>query len=75
MSRINSDDPAFPHLRSECQRVNESEMYEGLTIRAYFAGQALAGLCSRKHYDGDAPTRVAQEAIEHADALIEEFNR
>jgi hypothetical protein len=32
--------PAFPHLRTECQRVNETEMYEGITIRDYFAAHA-----------------------------------
>jgi hypothetical protein len=38
--QINDGGPAFPHLRSECQRVNETEMYEGLTMRDYFAAHA-----------------------------------
>ena len=79
MSRINSDDPAFPHLRSECQRVNESEMYEGLTLRAYFAGQAMQGICAgyqnRCLFDKNDANGWAEEAVCIADALIEELNR
>jgi len=37
MSDKHDGGPAFPHLRSECQRVNETEMYEGISIRQYAA--------------------------------------
>jgi hypothetical protein len=46
-----------------------------IRARTWLAGLAMQGLCSRKDYEGDAPIRVAMEAIEHADALIEELNQ
>jgi hypothetical protein len=45
----------------------------GMSTRTWLAGLAMQGLCSRKDYEGDAPIRVAMEAIEHADALLEEL--
>jgi hypothetical protein len=50
-------------------------MNEQRDMRIWLAGLAMQGLCSRRGYDGDAPIRVAMEAIEHADALIEELNQ
>lgn len=39
--------PAFPHLHHTCQRINESEMYEGLTARDYFAAAAMTALIAK----------------------------
>ena len=39
--------PAFPVLHETCQRINESEMYSGMTLRDYYKGQALIGLANR----------------------------
>ena len=36
--------PAYPHLYEHCQRINESEMYKGLSIRDFFAAAVLQGL-------------------------------
>lgn len=32
--------PAFPHLHTACQRINETEYFEGLTKREWFAAHA-----------------------------------
>lgn len=50
-------------------------MNEQRDMRIWLAGLAMQGLCSRKDYEGDAPIRVAMEAIEHADALLEELRK
>lgn len=48
---------------------NETESQEGMTLRDYFAGQAVAHIMAM-HY-GDAPDReIAKMAYEVADAMI-----
>ena len=44
---------------------------EGMTLRDYFAGQALSGLCASTLHD-DAPTvkTLADWAYQQADAMI-----
>ncbi len=48
---------------------------KGMTLRDWFAGQALTGLCSRDGYDNHPRTQsiVATMAIDQADALIEQL--
>lgn len=44
---------------------------KGMTLRDYFAGQALAGICALdalKHHPAD---QLAREAYEIADAMME----
>jgi len=76
MSWDNDGGPAFPHLRSECQRVNETEMYEGMTLRDYFAGQALAGMWAsdNENFRLDAEF-TAIFAYKYADAMIKERDK
>ena len=76
MPKPDPNAPAFPHLHDSCQRVNESEHWEGLTIRQEFAKAAMLGILA-----GDQPVcredaySVALAAISVADALIAALNR
>ena len=60
------DEPAFP-----CGYVGQ---VEGMTLREYLAGQALAGYCEN---DARAvvPERAAYWAARCADALLDELER
>lgn len=60
---INDGGPAFPNLG-----YNKEVNYNGMTLRDYFAGQALAN-----HYTLDIdgiPCNVADFAYQVADAMI-----
>lgn len=47
---------------------------DGMSLRAYFAGQALTGILS--HVGAGVPTEIhAAWAVEEADALIRELNK
>lgn len=50
--------------------------HDGLTIRQYFAGLAMQGLCANSvpgpHHKSDF---LAMEAVQYADALIAELNK
>ena len=64
MTQKQTGGPAFPG-------VTENDTGEGMTLRDYFAGQALAGLCS----DGSAGTymsrnQVAEACYRMGDAMI-----
>lgn len=66
---INDGGPAFPHLHNTCQRVNESEMFPGMTLRDYFAAQALTGLLANPD-GGSSIGEVARCAYRYADAML-----
>jgi hypothetical protein len=59
MSKINDGGPAFPI---------PDEGWPGMTLRDWFAGQALAGI-SAQYGTGDA-AMIAVECYEHADAML-----
>jgi len=40
----NDGGSAFPHLHESSQRINESEMHGGMTLRDYFAAKAMAAI-------------------------------
>jgi hypothetical protein len=63
MSTINDGGPAFP-VGSPTHRG-----YEGMTLRDWFAGQALAGLIADPSRDGSADDR-ARYAYAYADAML-----
>ncbi len=79
--------PAFPattHNDSDMNNRDEfgsslppdrRQTYPGMTLRDYFAGQALAGLCANEYYavGMDKPSRFVQitrRAYEYADAML-----
>lgn len=41
MSNINNGGPAYPHYN-----IDTEKQYPGMTLRDWFAGQALAGMCA-----------------------------
>ena len=52
--------------------------YPGMTLRDWFAGQALQGflaMCAGRHSVGDGPDGAAQYAYAHADAMLTERAR
>lgn len=82
--------PAFPGAWMERDSVgdlNPQEQYLGMSLRDYFAGQALAGMLASDHFlaalkgkgreigsdnDHDAATRIAYN---FADSMLEERER
>ena len=68
MSKDDSQ-PAFP------QHIGYATNPEGMTLRDWFAGQALAGFCSMSNRDGewtwDAGS-ASTRAYEMADAMLAE---
>ena len=64
MSKINDGGPAFPH--------NDACNYPGMSLRDYFAGQALVGILANPESANCADTfnTYAKEAMQYADAMI-----
>jgi len=63
----NSGGAAFP--------VNETDVGHGMTLRDYFAGQALAGqLGHHGAWDGTL-NDIAKRSLELADAMLAERNK
>jgi len=58
--------PAFPMAVPE----NWDSIQDGMTLRDYFAGQALVGLLSRS--DFLRSKIIAENAYAYADAMLEE---
>lgn len=56
---MNESEPAFP-----------TPYGKGMTLRDYFAGQALAGLCAHKEFGYYSPMVIMALAYERADAMI-----
>lgn len=75
MSKIEDGGPAFPQRDIESFRADDFEMCStivergGMSLRDWFAGQALAGLLGNDQRGGPMPT-FAAEAYEAADAMI-----
>ena len=47
----------------------------GMTLRAYFAGQALQGICASNPKNKRTNDCLAREAVQLADELIAELNK
>ena len=70
---MNDGGPAFPFWRSwenERKGYIEYEGSDGMTLRDYFAGQALAGICASVPGNHHVPANAAREAYEFADAML-----
>lgn len=74
MSQIDNGGPAFPHLDLYAGAGNSQPtptQYNGMSLRDYFAGQALAGYLA--HPDSEINmTFVAKWAYQYADAMLAE---
>jgi hypothetical protein len=54
-----------------------NDMYDGMTLREYYAGLAMQGFCANESVtdsQGDGLV-IARAAVKHADALIAELNK
>lgn len=74
---IDDGGPAFPQSIAEIhgRATNSGEFgWPGLSIRDYFAAQALAGICAcgddQVETDTDQVDFVAQRAYHYADAML-----
>lgn len=66
---IDDGGPAFPRTANDADRNADIYSEIGMSLRDYFAGQALAGLLSCSTTSGNARL-FATEAYEFADAMI-----
>ena len=64
--------PAFPALPIT-RELNGEMLYqaEGITIRDYFAAQAMQGICARVQW---SPRGIVETAYNIADAMLEKRN-
>lgn len=69
MTTVNNGGPAFPLLGDG---PNAPCFNEGMTLRDWFAGQALAGIRANPEAGGDHKI-YAEDAVKFADALIAEL--
>ena len=65
MTQRNDGGPAFPFDGGENNGIQPSS---GMSLRDYFAGQALAGLAGRKFHKGDAGEGYAEWAAQRVEA-------
>ena len=56
---------AFPRAQNGFQSPTT-----GITLRQWYAGQALSGLCASRAYTGFRPKTLASMALDQADAVI-----
>ncbi len=64
---INDGGPAFPR---EDYQTADAGGQEGMTLRDYFAGQALMGLIASTRYTSPTHKTYAECAFCHADAML-----
>ena len=69
MSKLNDGGPAFPVV--ETHPVHGSRIDFGMTLRDWFAGQALAMTCE-EHIEGGLYKAASIEAHAYADAMLNE---
>lgn len=82
MSTPKDGGPAFPGI-SDSRSAFDSysnpytgfDHIPGMSLRAYFAGQAMSGFLARTRYDDETFQTAAADAVKYADALIAELNR
>jgi len=66
--------PAFAKPASPARIEHNSYASDGMTLREYYAGQALAGFCSNPDVNMP-PKSLAEMVVNQADALIAELNK
>jgi hypothetical protein len=76
MSEIKDGGPAFPRAATFIDATDSPggdyyEPVDGMSLRDYFAGQALAGICGDGIPGGHhAPKLTAFDAYQYADAML-----
>jgi hypothetical protein len=63
--------PAFPMPRFHTWQ----DEVPGMSLRDWFAGQALAGLCANRDYVDESFPSIAEYAYHHADAMLKARNK
>jgi len=73
MSKIDNGGPAFPFSHKDITAEGgEFAVYRhGMSLRDWFAGQALAGICASGPGTQWTDARIASAAYAMADAMIE----
>jgi hypothetical protein len=66
---------AFPHPQLEIfdearHDYDSKDACQGMSLRQWYIGQALAGLCANPDYPDETEEAIAFSAIEQADALM-----
>lgn len=69
MSDMIQGGPAFPNEGGEGSALHS---WPGMTLREYYAGQALAGLLAAGALDQFIPAGIARRSFELADEMIKE---
>ena len=64
--------PAFPRPASRAPSGHVGGGQDGMTLREYYAGQALTGFLSNPQCDYQA-SELARWVLRYADALLEEL--
>jgi hypothetical protein len=62
--------PAFPRTGYECSNGDWVRPQLGMTLRDWFAGQALAGVMAHKDSAKWNPNAVASDCYGYADAML-----
>jgi hypothetical protein len=67
---IKDGGPAFPNFQFTENGKVEICPQGGMSLRDYFAAQALAGMLTRKESDGWTNREVAGDCYSYADAML-----
>jgi len=67
---MDTSGPAFPVTTGS----DGGCLNAGMSLRDWFAGQALAGMCANHEFDGNA-TDYARDAFSWADAMLSERDK
>lgn len=66
---------AFPNTVPDQEHTPFYCHHHGMTLRDWFAGKALQGICSQKAWELCSPEKIAEWAFNHADAMLEARNK
>ena len=74
MSEPKNGGPAFP-VPGFPGDANYTLPFPGMTLRQYYAGQALAGIMANQSYYSLPRERIAAMCADQADVLIDELEK
>ena len=57
------------------EKINGNELTPSLTIRAYFAGQAMQGILANSQILTASADKITEDSVMMADMLIAELNK
>jgi hypothetical protein len=69
---IDGNDPAFPAPEAARQHFGDPSVYPGMSLRDYFAAQALQGMLANPNRMAFGWTDFARMSYHMADALLTE---